>query len=132
MSSFGRALGGAPCAAAAAACFLLAGCAAVTTAEGRRLGIASAEFRAYAEQVFRAQNEVATELAFALEEHSDAPALMAAEDELLAACAQLNALAAARRDERRTSTAERVSAARSAPGCERAANAARAALERPE
>jgi hypothetical protein len=105
------------------------GCA-VTTADGRRLGAASEPFRAYVESVFRAQNEVLTELAFALEEPGAVAELTAAEDLLLAACAPLNELAAAARDRQRRGARERLRAARSAPDCERATLAAAAALER--
>ena len=100
----------------------------MTTADGRRLGVASADFRDYVERVFRAQNDVATELAFAIEARTDEPRLAAAEDALLAACTQLNALAAARRDGRRLGAAERLAGARSAPDCERATSAARAVV----
>lgn len=107
---------------------LSAGCAAVHTADGRRIGVATPAFRSYVETVFREQNAVGTELAFALEDGTGGSDLAAAEDALLAACAELNRLAAAERDGRRLPNAERLHAARSAPECERAAAAARVAL----
>src|SRR5688572_1151653 len=107
---------------------ILAGCAAVTAADGRRLGVASNEFRSYMEQVFREQNRVASELAFALEERPGSPgadaaggasALDAVEDTLLSACAPLNELATARRDGQRLGPRRSVALARAAPDCER-------------
>ena len=122
-------------AAASAAVFcLLAGCAAVTTADGERLRVTSDKFRDYAESVFRRQNRIATELAFALEDADPDGAafdeLAAAEDELLAGCAGLNEVAAAARDGERLGNGRRLAAARQAPDCERAADAAAAVLAR--
>jgi hypothetical protein len=122
-------------AAALAAIVLSAGCAAVTTAGGQRLALASPEFAEYVEQVFRRQNRVATELAFAIEDAAAAgrgapAAWLAAEDELLAACAGLNELATARRDARRVGLRQRAAAARTASRCETAVIEAEAALAR--
>ena len=126
-----RSFHAAPLAAAAA---FLAACA-VTTADGTRLGLTSSEFRAYVERVFRDQNRVASDLAFALDDATASggaapPKLMAAEDALLEACAGVNELATSRRDQRDLGVRKSASAARSAPDCERAARAARAALEK--
>jgi hypothetical protein len=108
---------------------ILAGCA-VLTADGERLALTSPEFRAYVERVFREQNRVADQFAFALEDESGAPAgLTAAEQSLLDACAALNELATARRDERRLSLRQRSTAARSVPMCERTMRASTAALD---
>ncbi|MEO8465394.1 MAG: hypothetical protein ABI640_08625 [Gammaproteobacteria bacterium] len=108
---------------------ILAGCA-VLTADGERLGLTSPEFRAYVERVFREQNRVADQFAFALEAVRDAPsAVTAAEQSLLDACAALNELATARRDERQLSLSQRSTAARSAPGCERTVRASVATLD---
>ena len=113
---------------------LLAGCAAtITTADGRRLALSAPEFPAYVETVFREQNRVATELAFALEDAPEDGAaskrLSAAEDVLLAACADLNELATLRRDERRTGLKLKLETAKSAPRCETATLEAKRALE---
>jgi len=109
----------------------LAACATVTTDDGTRLSLASAEFRAYVERVFREQNRVADELAFALESGgAGATELEEAEQGLLDACAGLNELATARRDERRLGLAQRAEAARGVPDCERAARAAALAVQR--
>lgn len=112
---------------------MLAGACAVRTAGGERLAIGSEDFRAYVERVFREQNRVATELAFSLEVEGlgagRRSALEAAEEGLLAACAELNALAAARRDGGSLGTVAEAGAARSAPECERATLAAERALE---
>ena len=116
--------------AAVALLLILSGCAAVPTADGQRLSLRSAEFREYVERVFREQNRVADAVAFAL----DAPGgeqdaqLAAAEQELLAACAGVNELATARRDERRLDMRDSLRAARSVPDCERATRAADARL----
>lgn len=112
---------------------LLTGACAVTTADGERLAVGSDAFRSYVERVFRAQNRVATELAFALEREGlpgeRVRALEAAETELLEACAELNELAAARRDGETLGAAAEAGAARSAPECERAMLAAQRVLD---
>ncbi|HET7607631.1 MAG TPA: hypothetical protein VFL84_03065 [Gammaproteobacteria bacterium] len=103
------------------------------TAGGQRLKLRSAEFRDYVERVFREQNRVADALAFALEAPGSPDAeLAAAEQELLAACAGVNELATARRDQRRLGLRSSVRAAKSVPDCERAALAAEARLSRKE
>jgi hypothetical protein len=97
----------------------LSGCAAVPTADGEKLRIASAEFRDYVERVFREQNRVADEVAFALEAPgSPSVDLEEAEQQLLAACEGVNALATARRDQRRLGMRATVRAARTVPDCE--------------
>ena len=107
----------------------LAGCA-VLTADGERLTLTSPAFRAYVERVFREQNRVADQFAFALEGERNAPAgVAAAEQSLLDACAALNELATARRDERHLSVRQRSTAARSAPMCERTLRASAATLD---
>lgn len=122
-------------AALAVSLVVLAGCAAVTTADGSRLPVASDRFAAYAERVFREQNRVATELAFALEDTPGADstqfaALESAEEALLTACAGLNEVAAARRDGESPGVRRGLRAARQAPVCERATVEAAAVLER--
>lgn len=109
----------------------LSGCAAVSTADGERLGLASAEFREYVERVFREQNRVADEVAFELEAPGPQRAdLAVAEQELLAACEGVNELATARRDERRLGMRSSVRAARTVPDCERATRTVDARLAR--
>ena len=108
---------------------ILSGCAAVPTADGERLSLRSAEFREYVERVFREQNRVADAVAFALEAPGAQDSeLAAAEQELLAACAGVNELATARRDEQRLGMRSSVRAARSVPECERATRAVDAKL----
>jgi outer membrane murein-binding lipoprotein Lpp len=98
---------------------LLAGCASISTADGDRLALQSEEFRAYVERVFREQNRVADELAFALEAPGPARGELAvAEQRLLEACAAVNELATARRDELRLGLRRSLSAARTVPRCE--------------
>lgn len=115
------------------ALFLLAlpaGCASVATSDGERLSLASEEFRAYVERVFREQNRVADEVAFALEAPGgQRTELAAAEQRLLDACAGVNELATARRDQQRLGLRRSAAAARTVPQCEAAARAANALLE---
>ncbi len=109
------------------------GCAPVTTQDGERLPVRSDAFAAYVENVFREQNRVASALAFALEDETDPEridALETAEDALFDACAELNALATARRDGDRLGPFRSFAAARRAPDCERAAALARQTLDR--
>lgn len=110
---------------------MLAGCAStVTTLDGRVLRPSSAEFRGYVESVFREQNAVATELAFA---QADAAGVLVdelggLEDELLRACAGVNALAVANRDGRSAGVVRGAAMAATAPDCEAAAARARSRL----
>jgi hypothetical protein len=116
-----------------AVCLLLCtpGCASVPTADGQRLRLGSDEFRDYVERVFREQNRVADAVAFALEAPNAQNADLAdAEQELLAACAGVNELATARRDQQRLGMRTSVRAARSVPDCERATRAVDARLAR--
>jgi hypothetical protein len=106
----------------------LAGCASVVTADSERLRLAEPEFRAYVERVFREQNWVADALAFAVEGGTAPPALAAAEQTLLAACAGVNELATAQRDSSRLGLRRSVALARSVPECERATAVAAATL----
>jgi len=113
-----------------AAALVLNGCAAVSTVDGQRLALTSPEFRAYVERVFREQNRVADELAFALEDATAPRAeLTAAEQALLEACAGVNELATARRDEQRLGVRRSAAGARSVPACERATRDAARLLE---
>jgi hypothetical protein len=106
----------------------LQACAAVSTADGQRLALTSPAFRAYVERVFREQNRVADEVAFALEAPEATAALAATEQALLEACAGVNELATARRDDRRLGLRRSSQNARSVPACERATEAATAVL----
>jgi hypothetical protein len=113
------------------AIFCSSGCATVSTADGDRLRLASAEFREYVERVFREQNRLADELAFALEApDAEVTELGRAEQRLLDACAGVNELATARRDARRIGMRRGVARARTVPACEQAAREA-ALLIRP-
>ncbi len=111
-----------------AAAVALHGCAAVSTVDGERLELASPEFRAYVERVFREQNRVADELAFALDGVPPRADLAAAEQTLIEACALVNELATARRDQRRLGLRRSAVGARSVPDCERATRSAAALL----
>jgi len=100
-------------------------CATVATVDGERLALTSPEFAAYVERVFREQNRVADALAFALEDApGERPDFIAAEQALLAACAGVNELATARRDDQSLGLRRSSANARSVPACERAAQEA--------
>lgn len=120
---------------AAVFALMLGGCAgSLKTADGERLRLRSDEFRSYAEAVFRSQNRVATDIAFALEEpelYDDAAIarLETADQMLFEACMALNEMAARRRDQRGRRIFADARAARTVPQCERAAAAAIEALE---
>ena len=114
----------------ACALVLGAGCVSVTTADGEKVGLASAEFREYVERVFREQNRVADDIAFALEAPGSHEELEAAEQDLLAACAGVNELATARRDQQRLGMRASAQAARTVSDCERATRAAESRLGR--
>jgi hypothetical protein len=108
---------------------LLAGCAAISTADGDRLALQSEEFRGYVERVFREQNRVADELAFALEAPgSERGELAVAEQRLLEACTAVNELATARRDELQLGLRRSLSAARTVPHCEQTTRSVAEAL----
>ena len=111
---------------------LLAGCATtITTMDGRTLRLNSLEFRDYFERVFREQNQVATTLAFAQDEASRIryETLLQLEDALLEACADVNALAAARRDNRALGLRLQARMATTAPSCEATTRRTREALD---
>jgi energy-coupling factor transporter ATP-binding protein EcfA2 len=115
--------------AASCALVLLAGCATVSTVDGQRMKLTSEDFRGYVERVFREQNRVADEVAFALEAPG-APRndLADAEQRLLDACAGVNELATARRDELRLGMRRSLAAARTVPQCEAITRAVAEAL----
>ncbi|HUQ52070.1 MAG TPA: hypothetical protein VM692_07595 [Gammaproteobacteria bacterium] len=99
----------------------LAGCAAVSTVDGERLKLTSDDFRAYVERVFREQNRVADDVAFALESPGAERSELAAEEQrLLTACAGVNELATARRDDLQLGVRRSLGAARTVPQCEAA------------
>lgn len=106
---------------------LIGGCA-VTSYDGRRIGVASPAFAEYVESVFRRQNEVATSLGFALDGEEPGSeryrALEAAELNLLVACQGLNELASAARADESGRGPGSLRRARQAPDCERATAAA--------
>ena len=117
------------CFAASFAVVLLSGCATVAATDGQRLSLTSDEFRVYVERVFREQNRVADELAFALEAPGGQRGeLAAAEQRLLEACAGVNELATARRDELRLGMRRSLSAAKTVPQCEASTRSAAESL----
>jgi hypothetical protein len=106
----------------------VAGCA-VTAVDGTRMGLKSDDFAAYVETVFRRQNEMASELALAIEaEDPDSEryaALDAVELALLDACLGINELAARQRDGEPLRGLKALARAKAAPACERATTAAK-------
>ncbi|MEE8542915.1 MAG: hypothetical protein V3S94_03585 [Gammaproteobacteria bacterium] len=111
---------------------LFAGCAStITTMDGRTLTLTSPEFRAYVERVFREQNQAATALAFAQDESSGPryETLLELEDALLEACADLNEVAAARRDDRALGLRRQARMAATAPNCESTTRQTQEALD---
>jgi hypothetical protein len=110
---------------------LIGGCA-VTRVDGERLRPGSDDFSDYVESVFRRQNEVATELALAIEDESVETdryaALEDAELALLVACRGLNELALAQRNGERIRGLGALKRARLAPECESATNRAASLL----
>lgn len=108
----------------------LTGCGgSLMTADGDQLRLRSDEFAAYAERVFRFQNEVLDALAFALDERPDDMGLVTAEDEVLRTCAGLNDIALRRQRGEGTRPLRDARTARSVPECETAAAEAAALLE---
>ena len=101
----------------------LCGCA-ITRPDGTRLGPRSDAFADYVEMTFRRQNELASDLAFALDEaEPDSPRyreLEALEIELETACRSLNELARQRRAGEAVAGLGALRRARQAPDCERA------------
>lgn len=117
------------CLASWLALLAVAGCAAIETVDGEHLALTSPEFRAYVERVFREQNRVATEVAFALEAPGAEQGLLTAgEQRLLEACAGVNELATARRDEQQLGARRSLEAARTVPACEETTRAIAALL----
>ncbi|MGD8324092.1 MAG: hypothetical protein PVF50_06970 [Gammaproteobacteria bacterium] len=102
----------------------LAGCAGIVTADGTAMRPGSAAFTAYAERVFRLQNQVLDALAFALEAQPDEMTLIAAEDSVLRACAGLNEIAVRRQRGAAARVLRDARTARRIPECEAAAIAA--------
>jgi len=95
--------------------------------------ITSDEFRAYAEKVFRLQNEVISAITFAVEdeqvfEANELALIEAAEDAVLEECVDINRIAVRRRDGSGLRPFRDAKAARAVPNCEAAALRGRAAL----
>lgn len=116
----------------AAAALACSACA-VVTVDGSRLHPGSDAFADYVESVFRRQNEILSELAFAIDAQDSGSdryaALEGAEGQVLEQCDGLNALASATQRGERTGGLGALAAARRAPDCERATRAARALLD---
>ncbi len=107
---------------------VLASCAPdITAANGDRMRANSPEFRDYARQVFEMHNEAVTKIAYALDDLEFDPdqidrynGIVDADDRMMDACAELNKLAIARRDDKQLGLSELARVASSIPDCERA------------
>jgi hypothetical protein len=110
----------------------LSACAAVTGLDGQQLRLGTDQFASYVEAVFRRQNELLSEFAFALDgETIDSPEFLRlelAEGLLIDACEGLNWLALRRQQQRPLGGPRATRAARTAPLCEEAADQAADAL----
>ncbi len=109
------------------------GCATIESADGSSMRMGSQAFREYSEQVFRLQNRIASDIAFALDDPArlDAAQIEGLEDAdtaLFEACALLNEVAIRRRDGGDGGIFSGIKAARSVPECESAAETGRGAL----
>ena len=87
----------------------------------------SQEFRDYARQVFEMHNDAVTTIAYALDDLESDPdqidrynGIVDADDRMMDACAELNKLAIARRDDKQLGMSELAGVASSIPDCERA------------
>lgn len=87
----------------------------------------SQEFRDYARQVFETHNEAVTTIAYALDDLESDPdqidrynGIVDADDRMMGACAGLDKLAIARRDDKQLGMSELAGVASSVPDCERA------------
>ena len=103
----------------------------ITTGDGERIRVSSADFREYAEQVFRTHNSVTTSMAYAIDDLEEANGsdeyreqLIDADDRMMQACAPLDEMVIARRDSRKVSVKEMVKTAELIPDCEAATRAA--------
>ena len=107
---------------------VLAACAPyITAANGERMRANSQEFRDYARQVFEMHNDAVTRIAYALDDLESDPdqidrynGIVDADDRMMDACAELNKLAIARRDDKQLGMSELAGVASSVPDCERA------------
>jgi hypothetical protein len=100
--------------------------------DGQRMQLKSDAYAEYVERVFQFQSDVSTELAFVLaDEDQDSLRFIQLEDaelDVLTACRGLNELASARRNGSHPGGFAALKQARQVPDCERAADAAAAAL----
>lgn len=107
----------------------------VETLDGVRYRISSDAFRAYAEEVFREQNRLASDLVFRMEdervEAAELERLERAETRLLEDCRDLNEIAVRQRDGQRRRLIAAARAAKSVPQCERAIDAVTQQLAEP-
>ncbi len=116
---------------------VLTACSTVTThtPDGRKETRTVEEFRQYAEEVFRRQNEAASAVIFWLDElEDDSPdtytALEASEARMLQACQALNQVAARRRDQQRVGLGRKRAVVRTIGACEVATQALELELRR--
>ncbi len=103
----------------------------IITGDGERIRADSADFREYAERVFREHNDVTTSLAYAIDDLENTVGareyrqqLLDADDRMMQACSALDEMVIARRDNREISFAAQKRAAELTPDCEAATRTA--------
>ncbi len=109
---------------------LLGGCASVDVhyPDGRRARMSKAEFKAYAERVFRYQNHVVDRLISADEQGEPEARLLHAEETMEEACRPLIALVSAKAERRAMQISDKLEMPRATPACEQAVRAVDALL----
>ncbi len=110
---------------------LLGGCASVEVQypDGHRTRMSKAQFKAYAERVFRHQNSTVDRL-ISINERGELDArLLSAEEAMEEACRPLIALVSAKAERRALALSDKLEMPRAAPACERAVAALDALLQ---
>ena len=109
---------------------LLGGCASVDVRypDGRHERMSKAEFKAYAERVFRYQNHIVDRLIIADEQGEPDARLLGAEETMEVPCRPLIALVSAKAEHRALQMSDKLEMPRAAPACEQAVAAVDALL----
>ena len=104
---------------------LLGGCASVDVqySDGHRTRMSKAQFKAYAERVFRYQNRTVDRLISNNERGEPDARLLSAEEVMEDACRPLVALVSAKAERRALALSDKLEMPRAAPECERAVEA---------
>jgi hypothetical protein len=109
---------------------VLGGCASVDVhyPDGRRMYMSKAQFKAYAERVFRHQNQVVDQLIAADERGEPDARLLDAEETMEEACRPLITLVSAKAEHRALEISDKLAMPRAVPACEQAVAAVDALL----